>query len=128
MTEQTNLLAWIILLPILGTLVNGIFGAIPWKKFPRIPGTISGAIATATVLGSFGLAISLYLQLTGKGAVVTSYEQLAFEWIKVGDFNIPMKFRMDGLSGILTLVVTGVGMLIHLYSIGYMSHDENPAR
>ena len=128
MTEQTNLLGWIILLPILGALVNGIFGAIPWKKIPRIPGVASGALATATVVGSFALALSLYLRLTGKGGVSAAFEQTAFEWIKVGDFNIPMKFRVDALSGILSLVVTGVGALIHLYSVGYMSHDANPAR
>jgi NADH-quinone oxidoreductase subunit L len=128
MTEQTTLLGWIILLPILGSLVNGIFGAIPWKTFPRIPGIISGVIASATVFGSFVLAVSLFLRLTGKDGVSSAFEHLAFSWIQVGDFNIPMKFRMDGLSGMLCLVVTGVGFLIHLYSVGYMSHDENPAR
>jgi NADH-quinone oxidoreductase subunit L len=128
MTEQTSLLGWIILLPLLTALVNGVFGAIPWKKTPRIPGNVAGALATASVLGSFALAVSLYLRLTGKEGVSSAFEQNAFEWIKAGDFNIPMKFRLDGLSGILSLVVTGVGALIHLYSIGYMSHDENPAR
>jgi NADH-quinone oxidoreductase subunit L len=128
MTEQTSILGWIILLPLIGATINGIFGAIPWKKFPRIPGIAAGVIASACVLGSFVLAIGLFLRLTGKDGVSSAFEQLAFTWIQVGDFNIPMKFRMDGLSGILTLVVTGVGFLIHLYSVGYMSHDENPAR
>lgn len=128
MTEQTNLLAWIVLLPLLGAALNGIFGAIPWKKFPRIPGIASGVIASASVLGSFVLAVKLYLQLTGKEGVSSAFEQTVFPWIHVGDFNIPMRFRVDALSGILSLVVTGVGFLIHVYSIGYMSHDENPQR
>lgn len=128
MTEQTSLLGWIILLPLIGAAINGLFGAIPWKKVPRIPGIAAGILASSCVLGSFVLAISLYLRLTGKEGVSSAFEQTAFSWIQVGDFNIPMQFRLDGLSGILTLVVTGVGFLIHLYSVGYMSHDANPAR
>jgi NADH-quinone oxidoreductase subunit L len=128
MTEQTNLPGWIILLPLIGATINGIFGAIPWKKVPRIPGAVAGALATSCVFGGFILAVSLFFRLTGKEGVSTAFEQLAFPWIQVGDFHIPMQFRMDALSGALCLVVTGVGALIHLYSIGYMSHDENPAR
>lgn len=128
MVEQTNLLGWIILLPILGSIVNGIFGAIPWKKFPRIPGIMAGALASACVFGSFVLAVSLFLRITGKEGIASAFEQNAFEWIHVGAFDIPMKFRVDGLSGILCLVVTGIGFLIHVYSVGYMSHDENPQR
>ncbi|MCO5141880.1 MAG: NADH-quinone oxidoreductase subunit L [Oligoflexia bacterium] len=128
MALQTNLLLWIILLPLIGSAVNGIFGAIPWKTFPRIPATASGFVATGSVFLAFLLTVKLFLSLIGNGEVQTSLEQIAFEWIHVGDFNIPMEFRMDGLSGLLTLVVTGVGTLIHLYSIGYMGHDENPQR
>ena len=118
MTEQTSLLGWIILLPILGAFINGFFGAIPWKKMPRIPGIISGVVASTSVLGSFLLAVSLFFRLTGKEGVSSAIEQTAFSWIHVGTFNIPMQFRMDALSGILTLVVTGVGFLIHVYSVG----------
>lgn len=129
MAEQTHLLLWIILLPIIGSFINGVFGAIPWKKFPRIPGDVSGWLATLCVLGSFGIATSLFSKLLGSHeGVSVFFEQTAFDWIHVGDFNIPMRFRMDGLSGILCLVVTGVGSLIHLYSIGYMHEDENPSR
>jgi NADH-quinone oxidoreductase subunit L len=128
MTEQTTLLAWIVLLPMLGAFLNGIFGAIPWKKFPRIPGIASGILASASVLGSFILALKLYMGLTGKEGASAAFEQTLFAWIHVADFNIPMQFRVDALSGILSLVVTGVGFLIHVYSIGYMSHDSNPQR
>jgi NADH-quinone oxidoreductase subunit L len=128
MTEQTSLLGWIILLPLIGAFINGVFGAIPWKKFPRIPGIAAGVLASGLVLAGFALAVSLFLGLIGKEGVSAVYEQTAFPWIQVGDFNIPMRFRMDGLNGLLCLVVTGVGFLIHLYSVGYMSHDENPQR
>lgn len=128
MTEQTNLLAWIVLLPMIGSFINGIFGAIPWKKFPRIPGIAAGVLASASVFGSFVLAVQLYMRLTGKEGASAAFEQTLFPWIHVADFNIPMTFRVDALSGILSLVVTGVGTLIHIYSVGYMSHDENPQR
>ena len=129
MMEQTSLLGWIILLPLLASVVNGIFGAIPWKTMPRIPGVASGVLASASVFGSFVIAVMLYFRLTGAHeGVAQAFEQTAFQWIQVGDFNIPMAFRMDGLTGLLCLVVTGVGFLIHLYSVGYMSHDKNPQR
>lgn len=129
MIEQTSLLSWIILLPLIASVFNGIGGAIPWKKCPRIPGTVSGIFASAAVFGSFLVAVILYFKLTGgHESVVTAFEQTLFPWIRVGDLNIPMTFRMDGLSGMLCLVVTGVGFLIHVYSVGYMSHDENPQR
>ena len=128
MTEQTSLLGWIVLLPLIGALVNGIFGAIPWKKIPRISGDIAGWIASACVFGSFVMAVSLYLRLTGKEGVSSAFEHTVFPWIEVGNLKIPMQFRVDALSGILSLVVTGVGFLIHVYSIAYMHEDENPAR
>ncbi|MGE3261289.1 MAG: NADH-quinone oxidoreductase subunit L [Bacteriovoracia bacterium] len=128
MTEQTSLLGWIVLLPLIGATINGLFGAIPWKKIPRIPGDLAGVIASGCVFGSFALAVSLYLRLTGKEGVSSAFEQTAFSWIEVANFNIPMRFRVDALSGVLSLVVSGVGCLIHIYSIAYMHEDENPAR
>lgn len=129
MMEQTSLVGLIILLPLLMSIVNGIGGAIPWKNVPRIPGTVSGILASLAVFGSFCITCSLFSGLMGgHEGVSVGYEHLAFPWIQVGDFNIPMKFRMDGLNGLLCMVVTGVGTLIHVYSVGYMSHDENPSR
>ncbi|MGZ6289049.1 MAG: NADH-quinone oxidoreductase subunit L, partial [Bdellovibrionota bacterium] len=128
MTEQTSILGWIILLPLIGATINGLFGAIPWKKIPRLPGDLAGVLASACVFGSFALAVSLYLRLTGKEGVSSAFEQTAFSWIEVANFNIPMRFRIDALSGVLSLVVSGVGCLIHIYSIAYMHEDENPAR
>ena len=55
-------------------------------------------------------------------------EQTLFHWITIGTFNIDMAFRLDSLNTLFTLVITGVGTLIHLYSIGYMGHDETPGK
>ena len=55
-------------------------------------------------------------------------EQAVFPWITVGKLNIEMAFRVDSLSTLFTLVITGVGTLIHIYSMGYMDHDETPGK
>lgn len=128
MMEQSSLVGLIILFPLLMSVVNGLAGAIPWKSAPRISGTASGVLASLAVFASFCVAASLFFGLTAHDGVKAAYEHLAFPWIQVGNFNIPMRFRMDGLNGLLCLVVTGVGTLIHVYSVGYMSHDENPQR
>lgn len=115
----------IILLPLLGAVVNGIFGAIPWKQFPRIPATVSGILASAMMFIAFLVSYTLFFQLSGE---VRMLEHLVFPWIDVGGLDIPMHFRFDGLSGLLCLIITGIGFLIHVYSIGYMHDDENPQR
>ena len=51
-----------------------------------------------------------------------------FEWIHVGNFKIEMTFTLDPLSLVMVLIITGVGFLIHLFSMGYMSHDKRPAK
>ncbi len=127
--QNQSLLGWIILLPIIGAALNGVFGAIPWKKIPRISGNFSGVIATGAVFGSFLISASMFLSLLkGSGSAVSYLEYTAFPWISVGSFEIPMLFRMDTLNGALCLLVTGVGSLIHLYSTSYMHDDENPQR
>ena len=100
MMEQNSLVGLIILLPLLTSVINGIGGAIPWKTFPRIPGTVSGVLASLAVFVSFCVSCSLYFGLTGHEGVHAAYEHLVFPWIQVGDFNIPMKFRMDALNEI----------------------------
>ena len=125
MKEQTYLVGLIILFPLLASLVNGLFGAIPWKGAPRIPKTAAGMLASAAVFFSFVVSCKLFFQIH---ADYKAFEFLAFPWIQVGEFNVPMAFRLDNLSGLLCMVVTGVGFLIHVYSIGYMHDDENPQR
>lgn len=124
MREQTQLVGLIILFPLLGALINGLLGAIPWKGF-RIPKTAAGVLASAAVFFSFIATAKLFFQIH---AEYKAFEFLAFPWIHIGEFNIPMSFRFDNLSGLLCMVVTGVGFLIHVYSIGYMHEDENPQR
>jgi len=100
------------LLPFLGFLLNGLLNK-------RLSGTMAGVIGSATVLGSF--LISVYLFSTFQ----YQYTVTLFDWISVGSMQIPFSYQIDQLSLIMLLLVTGVGFLIHVYSIGYMHHDEN---
>ena len=101
------------LLPFLGFLINAFFG----RKLPK---SLSGGIACAAIIASFGVS------LASAWSVVSTHhaiEQTGFHWIASGDLSIPFSFRLDNLSALMILVVTGIGSLIHIYSTGYM-HEE----
>ncbi len=83
----------------------------------------AGWIATSFALLAFAVTAVLFSGVEHQ-SVVSSLGT----WFSVGDFSVEGALRMDRLSGVMTLVVTGVGSLIHLYAIGYMSHDESRAR
>ena len=100
------------LLPFLGFLLNGLLNK-------KLSGTVAGLIGSATVLGSFLISVMLFLNFEYQ------YTVQLFDWISVGSLQIPFQYQIDQLSLIMLLLVTGVGFLIHVYSIGYMHHDEN---
>ena len=100
------------LLPFLGFLLNGLLNR-------KLSGTVAGLIGSATVLGSFLISVTLFLNFQYQ------YTVQLFDWISVGSLQIPFQYQIDQLSLIMLLLVTGVGFLIHVYSIGYMHHDEN---
>ncbi len=102
------------LLPLAGFVVNAFLGR-------RLPKSISGGLAVASMLASFGVSIAAAWSVIGGHAPI---EQTAFTWISSGDLTIPLTFRVDSLSALMILVVTGIGSLIHIYSIGYM-HEES---
>lgn len=113
-------LTWLIpLLPLAGFLVNGLGN----KSVPR---AVSGWIASLTVLGSFIISLGLFLQLAADPNLVISTDY--FRWIAVDSLQVSFGFLIDRLSIVMLLVVTGVGFFIHLYSIGYMHHEEDYAR
>ena len=79
------------------------------------------------VLGAFAVAVLGFLQLQAPGAPEELTIHL-WKWIEAGDLKIDIAFRLDHLSSLMTLVITGVGGLIHLFSIGYMKSDDGYAR
>ena len=108
------MLALIPLLPFAGFLFNATLGRRRSKR-------VSGGIATALMFASFGVSMSVVGRVLG--AADHALEQTVFEWIPSGDLNIPFTLRVDPLSALMILVVTGIGALIHLYSTSYM-HEE----
>jgi NADH-quinone oxidoreductase subunit L len=113
-------LLWLIpALPLIGFLIIGLANK-------RLSGNAAGSLATLTVSGSFILSLYYFFGLvSGSYASVT---EDYFKWIPVAKFSVSFGFLLDQLSGVMLLVITGVGSLIHLYSIGYMHHDEDAPR
>ncbi|MBT2620950.1 MULTISPECIES: NADH-quinone oxidoreductase subunit L [Chryseobacterium] len=109
-----NLVYAIILLPLLGFLINGLFG----KNLPKI---LVGGLATAAVFGSFCIAVSIFMSFNSESQPIIVK---AFEWFRVNGVQVNFGFQIDQLSLMMIMIITGIGSLIHLYSIGYMSHDK----
>ncbi|MDQ7947489.1 MAG: NADH-quinone oxidoreductase subunit L [Pedobacter sp.] len=110
-----NSLLWLIpVLPLLGFVINGL-GRNTFGK------SLIGFIGSGVIFASFVLSVVLFFEL-GNGTEKQVHVAL-FDWISVGNLHIPLSFLYDPLSSIMLLIITGIGFLIHLYSIGYM-HDD----
>jgi NADH-quinone oxidoreductase subunit L len=107
--------------PLVGFLINGI-------RFRSHDGIFAGTVATAAAGISFVCALLLYVKLLVMAPEARVIQAEFFDWIPVGDLHIPAAVVLDPISAIMILVITGVGSLIHLFSVGYMSHDESPAK
>ncbi|MGQ7946123.1 NADH-quinone oxidoreductase subunit L [Flavobacterium sp. WC2509] len=112
---DTNLALVLLLTPFLGFLINIFFGKALGKS-------ISGIIGTLSIVISFAVAIYFFLQINQTKQAINI--QL-FDWIQISNFNVSFGFLLDQLSILWLLFVTGIGSLIHLYSISYMHDDEN---
>ena len=106
---------WIVpLLPLLGSAVNGLFGA----KWPNK--TVNGVAIGSTGL-SFLCALEAVREFFESGQVL--FHKEFFTWIAAGNFRAGFDLQMDPLTVVMVLVVTGVGWLIHIYATGYMAHE-----
>src|SRR5579862_4570380 len=106
---------WLIpILPFLGFLINGLFGR-------RMPKSMVNLFAIGSVTLSFLWAVKT---LVGLSPLETKYIEHYFTWIQSGALNISIDFAVDRLTAVMLMVVTGVGLLIHIYSIGYMAHED----
>jgi NADH-quinone oxidoreductase subunit L len=104
---------WIVYLPVIGLLINIIFGG-------RLPEKVVGAIASVAAGLTFVVAVLLAFSLSGnREAVIVPVAP----WIKIGTLDIDWAFQVDTLSVVMMLMVSLVGTLIHIYSIGYMHED-----
>ncbi|MFI2237328.1 NADH-quinone oxidoreductase subunit L [Streptomyces chrestomyceticus] len=85
-------------------------------------------LGTLFALASFALAVPLFTELLGRDAEQRTLHQHLFSWVPVGGFQADVAFQLDQLSMTFVLLITGVGSLIHIYSVGYMEHDERRRR
>lgn len=118
MVEQVPYIniAWLVpALPLLGFLITGM-------GYKRLKHNQAGIIASSMVVLSFLVSATLYfvLQASGKDSATVTL----FNWIAIGNMNIPFALLIDHLSLTMMLIITGVGALIHIYSIGYMQDDD----
>jgi NADH-quinone oxidoreductase subunit L len=110
---------WLIpLCPLIGFLLSGLLGK-------RLPKQLVNIICVGSVAASFGLVIYLLSNIYPVNTPVTEHD---FTWIQSGGLKIGFDLSVDRLTAVMLLVVTGVGLLIHTYSIGYMSHEEGYGR
>ncbi|MGW7419790.1 NADH-quinone oxidoreductase subunit L [Streptomyces sp. NPDC054813] len=115
-----NLIALLIAAPLLGAAVLLVGGR-------RLDG-VGHWIGTLLSTTSFVFGVILFADLLGKNAEHRTLMQHLFTWVPVAGFQADVTFRLDQLSMTFVLLITGVGSLIHLYSIGYMEHDERRRR
>ncbi|MFZ0599252.1 MAG: NADH-quinone oxidoreductase subunit L [Flavobacterium sp.] len=112
---DTNLALVLVLAPFLGFLINVFFG----KSLGK---TVSGIIGTAAVVVSFAVTLFFFNQISQTKQAI---QITLFDWIQISNIKINLGFLLDQLSLLWLLFVTGIGSLIHLYSISYMHDDEN---
>jgi NADH-quinone oxidoreductase subunit L len=124
-TESSELLRWIALLPLMAAVYHGVMLALVRRPTPR---AVTIALSCGSVMAAFGvsfLALGELLQLPdGQRMLVDNIGT----WIGVGvgpeAFSADFSLQLDALSAVMALVVTGVGSLIHIYSVGYMDDDH----
>ena len=115
-------LVWLIpALPLAGFLLLTLAGR-------RVGEPAAGWLATLLMGGSFAAAVAVHLGLVDRGVEERAFSQILFEWLPVGGLRVDLGFLVDPLSMTMTLFITGVGTLIHLYSVGYMHGDRDYAR
>jgi NADH-quinone oxidoreductase subunit L len=115
---MTELAYLVPLLPLLGFLTLVVAGR-------RMGEPVAGWLATAAIGGSFLASVGTFIGLLRLDAEERRVTHTVFEWVPIGDFSVDVGFLVDPLSVAMILFVTGIGTLIHLYSIGYMHGDEN---
>ncbi len=113
-----GLITLLLISPLIGFLINGLFGK--WLK------NVSGWIASLAVLISFIISAFVVFPAVRSGGEL---KETLYEWIPIERIeSLNIGFHIDALTTVMLLIITGVGFLIHIYSIGYMSHDSGRAR
>jgi len=113
---MSDYLFLVALFPLIGFLTNGLL-------LGRLPRPVVSFVACASVGLSFALSVLLFFELKALPDGMRVIEQVLFAWVPAGNFHVNIGLLLDPLSAVMILVVSGVGFLIHVYSVGYMHHD-----
>ncbi len=123
-------LGWVVglvpALPLLGAILNGVIAVICRSGRHEVPRPLVSLFGLLTPFLSFGLALLLFSIAKNPPEGVLTHP--LWDWISIGDFAANVAFKVDRLSLTMALVVTGVGSMIHIYSVGYMADDKGYAR
>jgi NADH-quinone oxidoreductase subunit L len=119
-----SLLWLVIALPLAGAAILLVGGAI----FPKQAKAWGHVLGCVLPIGSFLISLVLFLQLWGRDEDDRQVVQHLYDFIQVGSLDVGMDLLYDPLTALFLLLITGVGSLIHVYSIGYMEHDERRPR
>jgi NADH-quinone oxidoreductase subunit L len=114
-------LRWIVFVPLIGAILNGLLNR-------RLPHKAAGWLGVTAVAISFLLSVRVVMHLASLPADERVVTDIVGRWLSFGPINLDIGFLLDPLSAVMILVVTGVGLLIHVYSLGYMAHDEGLPR
>ncbi len=121
----TQDLLWIILAPLCGAIFNLVFGRLAMRKLPdRTAREVVHLVAISAVAIACFLSFSVWWDVMVEGGV-RRLVQTVYPWIFSGETMIGFDLLLDPLSAVMILVVTGVGLLIHIFSVGYMAHDPD---
>ncbi|MCB2210889.1 NADH-quinone oxidoreductase subunit L [bacterium] len=107
---------WLLLFPLIGLVVNGLIN----RNWPE---KLTGWFGSLMIIGSFSVAVSLFMQLLKLDPHHRAVNVTFFNWLNIGGLHLDFAFLIDPLSVVMILVVTGISSLIHIYSIGYMHGD-----
>ena len=121
----TETVRWVwlaVAFPLAGFLINGALAL--WKPSAK---RVVSIVGPGALLAAFGVVLVVARAVAGAHLEQPIIVPL-WQWIGAGDLQIPLAFQVDQLSVVMLMVVTGVGSLIHLFSVGYMHHDEGYAR
>ncbi len=111
---MADTIPYIVLLPLIGFIINGLLG----KKMPK---NVVGIFGTLMVVIPFFLSVSLFLQIKETSQPI---QYVWFNWITLNEITLNIGFYIDQLSVWMMMIITGIGSVIHIYSIGYMHDDE----
>jgi NADH-quinone oxidoreductase subunit L len=118
---ESELLRWIPALPLLGAVVHGVMLALVRRELSR---SLVALLSCGVVIASFGVSLVAVFDLLRQPAEARLVVDELYTWVGAGRFSAELAFQLDPLSAVMILVVTGVGALIHVYSIGYMDDDH----